>query len=72
MDVALIRLVSAPCNSPCSLDGIFLVMMDCKAGPQIPPRQYGTVNTSIIQPSDAKAYSNIPIAYSNNPYKTLF
>jgi hypothetical protein len=38
------------------------VITDCKAGPQIPPRQYGTKNANIIQPSEAKA-NNKPIAY---------
>jgi len=39
--VALIKLVNAPCNSPCSFDGTWPVIIDCSAGPEIPPRQYG-------------------------------
>ena len=39
MDVTLIRLVRDPCNSPWALAGTLPEMVDCKAGPAIPPRQ---------------------------------
>ncbi len=39
IEVRLIRLVSAPCNSPCSFAGMFPEITDCRAGPHIPPRQ---------------------------------
>ena len=38
-DVILMRLVSAPCSSPCALSGTWLDIMPCNTGPQMPPRQ---------------------------------
>src|SRR4051812_17960800 len=61
MEVRLIKLVSAPCNSPCSLDGTCDAMIACNAGPAIPPRQYGTRKANIIQDCDAKANNIIPM-----------
>ena len=49
IEVRLIKLVSAPCNSPCSSAGTFPEIIDCNAGPEIPPKQYGIKNTNIIQ-----------------------
>lgn len=37
MDVALATLVSAPCNSPCSVGETVPDIIDCKAGPANPP-----------------------------------
>ena len=37
--VRLIKLVKAPCNSPCSLGGTCCAKVACKDGPAIPPKQ---------------------------------
>src|SRR5690606_7821510 len=39
MEATLIRLVSPPCNSPCSLRCTWVEISPCSAGPAIPPRQ---------------------------------
>ena len=67
IDVALIKLVSAPCNSPCSLDGTWLEMIPCNAGPAIPPRQYTAEKANIIHVDAAKANKNIPMVYKSSP-----
>src|SRR5262245_33270970 len=67
IDVALIKLVSAPCNSPCSLGGTWDEMVACNAGPAIPPRQYGTRKANIIHDCVAKANRSIPIEYRESP-----
>ena len=60
--VTLIRLVSAPCNSPCSFFGILPEMILCNAGPAMPPRQYGIKKAYIIQPCVARPNKIKPIA----------
>ena len=67
IEVTLITLVRAPCNSPCSFLGTLPEIIDCKAGPAMPPRHYGTRKTNIIQPSVAKENNNSPKAYKPRP-----
>ena len=67
IEVALIKLVKAPCNSPCSFAGTWPVIIDWSAGPEIPPRQYGIKKINIIHPCVAQANNTNPNAYMPNP-----
>ena len=60
--VKLIILVRPPCNSPCWLGGTWPEIIDCRAGPEMPPRQYGNKKTNIIQLWVANANKNSPMA----------
>ena len=54
IDAKLFKLVSEPCNSPCSLAGICEEIMPCMAGPAKPPNEYGIIMAYIIQGWSAK------------------
>ena len=67
IEVTLIKLVNAPCNSPCSVGGTSEEIIPCNAGPHIPPKDYGIKNTNIIQLVLAKPNNNKPIPYKASP-----